>query len=61
MSLLETLRRLFGGSDQPRHPPRPQLTPEEEAEPRERRLAVDEAKATDRREAAQDDGPSRDA
>ena len=61
MSLLDALRRLFGGSYQPRHPPRPELTPEEEAEPRERRLAVDEAKATDRDEVAQDDRPSGDA
>jgi hypothetical protein len=57
MSLLDALRRVFGRSYQPRHPPRPDLTPEEEAEPRERRLAVDEAKATERGEMTGDDGP----
>jgi hypothetical protein len=55
MSLRDALRRVFGGSYQPRHPPRPELTPEEEVEPRERRLAVDEAKATDRGEVRQDE------
>jgi hypothetical protein len=58
MSLLDALRRIFGGSYQPSHPPRPDLTPEEQAEPRGRRLAVDESTATDRGDAAQDDGPS---
>jgi hypothetical protein len=58
MSLLDALRRLFDRSYQPRHPPRPDLTPEEEAEPRERRLAVDDAKATERGEAAQDESSS---
>jgi hypothetical protein len=40
------LRKLFGRSYQPTHPPRPGLTPEEEAEPHERRTAVDEPKTT---------------
>jgi hypothetical protein len=55
MSLLDALRRVFVRSYQPRHPPRSELTPEEEAESREHRLAVDEAKATDRSEVPQDD------
>lgn len=58
MSLLDALRRVFGRTYQPQHPPRPDLTPEEEAEPRERRLAVDEAKATDRGEPTPGDGES---
>jgi hypothetical protein len=57
VSVLDSLRRLFGRGYQPAHPPRPDLTPEEEAEPRERRLAVDEAKAIDRGEAAEEDNP----
>jgi hypothetical protein len=55
MSLLDALRRLLGGGFQPQHPPRPDLTPEEEAEPRERRHSVDEAKATNGDESAHDD------
>jgi hypothetical protein len=58
MSLLDALRRIFGRSYQPRHPPRPDLTPEEEAQARERRLAVDEAKVTDRGGTPDDAGPS---
>jgi hypothetical protein len=42
------LRKLFGRSYQPTHPPRPDLTPEEEQEPHERRTAVDEPKTTER-------------
>jgi hypothetical protein len=41
-------RKLFGRSWQPEHPPRPDLTPEEEQEPQERRTAVDEPKTTER-------------
>jgi hypothetical protein len=56
MSLRDALRRVFGRSYQPRHPPRPELTPEEEVEPCARRLAVDEAKTTDRGQAREDEG-----
>jgi hypothetical protein len=48
---------MFGREYQPREPPHPELTPEEEAEPRERRLAVDEAKATDLGESADEKQP----
>jgi hypothetical protein len=42
------LRKLFGRRYQPTHPPRPELTPEEEHEPQARRTAVDEPKTTER-------------
>jgi hypothetical protein len=40
------IRKLFGRKWQPEHPPRPDVTPEEEAEPQARRTAADEPKTT---------------
>jgi len=39
-------RKLFGRAWQPEHPPRPNVTPEEQAEPQARRTAADEPKTT---------------
>jgi hypothetical protein len=58
MPLLDALRRLFGRGYQPTQPVRPELTPEEDVEPRERRLSVDEGKAADRGEAPEAEGHS---